>query len=330
MRFFLESMCRAMLCGIVFVPAFTVGCSSARSADGAEGGENAESAESELRALKSNEIVGTIQFGQTVGPLAYTEQPLYRALAFNGTKGASVDIWVRSSDGDARAWLTSSSFSTLAANDDASLGDRDAHLVKTLSKTGTYYIVWREKNREDATFRVSLNAPPAGPPPAGPPPAGPPPGPGVDPFAAWMGGPLVATGTCQQQEVEPYSCVPGWPGRDANGCCIASYPIASLPSTVAFQLTKLSEGSHELSATACTIVNATCAITATAKEDATNALRNPNASLKSTSFYPYMGSLAASVMPDGTLTVGYSGTASYYPGRCGLGTRYLSCTWKAP
>ncbi len=116
----------------------------------------------ELRALAPGEIVGTIAYGQTLGPLPYTERPLYRALRFVAAKGDKVDIWVRSAGGDARAWLTASTFATLASNDDARAGQKDSHIAFTTTRAGTYYIVWREKNREDATFEVSLTG---GPPP---------------------------------------------------------------------------------------------------------------------------------------------------------------------
>ncbi len=139
----------------------------------------------ELRALAPGEVVGTIAYGQTLGPLRYTKRPLYRALRFVAERGDKIDISVRSSGGDARAWLTSSTFATIASNDDAAPGRKDAHIEVTATRAGTHYIVWREKNGADASFEVSL----AG----GPPPT---PGPVVTPGFTAAPGTYTLTGTC--------------------------------------------------------------------------------------------------------------------------------------
>jgi hypothetical protein len=110
-----------------------------------------------LRALKPQEIIGALAYGETSAPVEYTETPLYRAYKFQGKAGDLVDVWVRSSSGgDAHAWLLRSSFSTLASNADADAQTRDAHITAKLGSTGTYYIAFREENREEATFTVSL------------------------------------------------------------------------------------------------------------------------------------------------------------------------------
>ncbi len=145
--------------------------------------------EDQLRALTPGEVVGTIAYGQTLGPLPYSETPLYRALRFVAAKGDKIDIWVRSADGDARAWLTASTFATLASNDDAGAGQKDSHIAFTTTRAGAYYIVWREKNREDASFEVSLAG---GPPPI----AGPITGPITTPGFTATPGTYALTGTC--------------------------------------------------------------------------------------------------------------------------------------
>lgn len=139
----------------------------------------------ELRALAPGEIVGTIAYGQTLGPLRYTGRPLYRALRFEAAKGDKVDIWVRSTSGDARAWLTGPTFATLASNDDAGPGQKSSHITFSTAKAGTHYIVWREKNGADASFEVSL----AG----GPPPT---PGPIATPGFTATAGTYTLTGSC--------------------------------------------------------------------------------------------------------------------------------------
>ncbi len=152
--------------------------------------EDAESVEDGLRRLALREIIGTIAYGQTLGPLPYSERPLYRALKFVAAKGDNVDVWVRSTGGDARAWLTNSTFARVASNDDAAPGQRDSHVVYTTAKAGEFYIVWREKNREDASFEVALSRGPVLPVPSvpgpvpsvpGPVPSAPGPAPSVPP-----------------------------------------------------------------------------------------------------------------------------------------------------
>ena len=110
----------------------------------------------ELRQLSPAEIVGSIALGETSAAIAYTNPPRYRALAFVGTAGASVDAWVRSTDGDALGWIVTSSFKSVASNDDAHAGTTDAHLTAKLPATGTYYVVFRERDHESAHFTVTL------------------------------------------------------------------------------------------------------------------------------------------------------------------------------
>lgn len=113
-------------------------------------------ADDELRALTSAEIIGDLSYGQTSQAVAYTKTPLYRAFRFEGRKGDQVEAWVRSSNGDARAWLLRANFATLATNLDAAPGVKDSRVEKELPETGTYYVVFRETAKKNATFTVSL------------------------------------------------------------------------------------------------------------------------------------------------------------------------------
>jgi hypothetical protein len=159
----------AVLAAALLLPA----CSSAEpTAEGADG----ETAVEELRALSSSEILGSIGYGETKSNVAYDESLTYRAFSFDAATGDEIQIDVRS-DADARAWLTSSSFRTVKSNDNAG-GRRDSRITHRITKAGTYYIVFREKNFEDAVFSVSLERTNGEPPP--PPP--PPPPPTNDPF----------------------------------------------------------------------------------------------------------------------------------------------------
>jgi hypothetical protein len=134
-----------------------VGCSSSASSP------PSSVTSDELRALAPAEIVGDLAYGQTSAIVTYTETPLYRAFRFQGKTGDAVDAWVRSTDGDARAWLLDASFQNVITNDNASAGTTDAHLVTTLKRDGAYYVAFREATREDASFKVTLAGTPASP-----------------------------------------------------------------------------------------------------------------------------------------------------------------------
>lgn len=116
-----------------------------------------QSSDSALVTLGSNEIIGTLCYGQTSAPVAYNDTPKYRAFRFEGVAGDAVSIWVRSKNGDARAWLVDAAFLNVAMNNDADATTKDSHVVTTLPATGTYYVAFREVSQEDATFVVSLD-----------------------------------------------------------------------------------------------------------------------------------------------------------------------------
>ena len=112
------------------------------------------------------QLMGSLSYGQTSAAVSYHNPPRYRAFKFGGQKGDKVDLWVKSSNGDAVAWLLDNSFRTLAANDDASGTNRNSHITATLPGNTnpdiiTYYIVFREYSLRNATFTVTLNGTPA-------------------------------------------------------------------------------------------------------------------------------------------------------------------------
>jgi hypothetical protein len=131
--------------------AAAAGCTVPQGAD-----DVATTNESALRALTAGEILGPITSGQTKGPVFHTGEPRYRAYTFAATAGASIDAWVKSSDGDAVAFLADATFKTVAMNDDASFATTDAHVVASALTAGTYYLVFRERDMEPASFVVSL------------------------------------------------------------------------------------------------------------------------------------------------------------------------------
>lgn len=120
--------------------------------------------EGELRSLTSSEILGTLAYGESSGAVVYTSKPYYRAFAFQGAAGDEVEAWVRSKTGDARAWIVSDSFRTLASNDDAAPGTKDSKLTVTLTRTGTHYVVFRDARSRKHSFVVELAKKNAAPP----------------------------------------------------------------------------------------------------------------------------------------------------------------------
>jgi hypothetical protein len=108
---------------------------------------------------KNWKIVGSLDYGQTSGPVAYTHSPRYRAFKFAGAEGDVVDVTVHTSNGDAVAWLLDNDFKTLAHNDDASAKSTDSHITATLpaNASATHYIVFRDADLGNATFTVKLD-----------------------------------------------------------------------------------------------------------------------------------------------------------------------------
>jgi hypothetical protein len=92
-------------------------CSSPKSATGEE-----KQAATQLAGAfgKGTQIVGSLSYGRTSDAIAYSDPPRYRGLiTFAGAAGDAVDIWVRSGNGDAIAWLADGSSNVIAKNDDA-------------------------------------------------------------------------------------------------------------------------------------------------------------------------------------------------------------------
>lgn len=106
-------------------------------------------------------IVGSLDYNAAAAAVPYTHAPRYRAVKFGGREGDAIDVWVRSADGDAVAWVLDNRFRVLGSNDDADATTLDAHIALTLpaSKSETHYIVIRDYALTDATFDVELAGP---------------------------------------------------------------------------------------------------------------------------------------------------------------------------
>jgi hypothetical protein len=146
-----------------------------------------ESSDSDLSATRIQQL-GTITSG-TTKTVSYTSSPLYRAYAFTAKKGDSVDIWVRSANGDAVAYLLRASFASVARNDDAAGATHDAHITAKIASDGPYFIAFKEAKGKNADFTVSFTSTPAASQDAGAPDSGPPSNDAFDP-ASCSGAPL--------------------------------------------------------------------------------------------------------------------------------------------
>jgi hypothetical protein len=137
---------------------FLGACALAGCAPATEDDEIVGESSDALRTLAANERVGDLAFGETK-TVAYTPSPLYRALRVEAHAGDKLDVWVRGVGPTdvAVAWIVNARSTTLASGDDAD-GTKDAHLVKPITTSGDYWVVFRNKKRAPAGFRVTLAA----------------------------------------------------------------------------------------------------------------------------------------------------------------------------
>jgi hypothetical protein len=222
------------------LPAAAVGC-SAKQGDGVATSSN------DLSALSGAEIVGSIAYGQSVGPISYTENPRYRALSFQGNRGDDVRI-TASGTGVPAVWLLGPDFATITSAT-AEVSARSITISTSLPAAQTYYIAFREADQEDAQFTVSLSAS-SGPNPPPPPPQGNP----ADPFdPASCSGPTASVGELESWlmpgetstplgsgalTVQTRSCVTRSTGPDCSDWATQS----GSGETVALTLTQANDG----------------------------------------------------------------------------------------
>jgi hypothetical protein len=118
---------------------------------------------SEALSKGNIKVLGALQYGQTSNLVSYTSPPKYSAFSFSANAGDAVDIWVRSPDhsGDAVALLLDSKYKEIAYNGNANRSTTDAHIVFTIpsGKGPTFYIAFREHDRQPARFSVQLLGP---------------------------------------------------------------------------------------------------------------------------------------------------------------------------
>ena len=106
-------------------------------------------------------LLGSLASGQPSDSVSYTTPPKYRGFSFIGHVGEQADVWVRSDDGDAVAWVVDNSFNRLAQNDDADSTSLDAHITLKLPANSPetsqkYYIIFTEYSGNAAHFTVEV------------------------------------------------------------------------------------------------------------------------------------------------------------------------------
>ncbi len=145
----------ARLSSLVFVSMLAVSLSTTIACSSSESGEEVGTSQDAIRALQPGEVLGKIVSGETK-TIDYTSTPRFRAVSFFANRGDEVDIWARSTTGDAMLWLAASDYTNVALNDDADATTSDAHIKTKLAKAGQYFIVLRDHFERAAQFSLSL------------------------------------------------------------------------------------------------------------------------------------------------------------------------------
>lgn len=107
-----------------------------------------------------------IAYGETVGPIAYTNPPKYYAVKFTAVTGDNVSVSVTSSSGTAYTWITDSEFGILSFGSGGAAptgGTSTAQASATIPSDGSmkHYVVFREQDLNPTSFTITLNGPPA-------------------------------------------------------------------------------------------------------------------------------------------------------------------------
>ena len=101
-------------------------------------------------------LVGTLQYGQTSAPVTTSGPIRFRAFRFDGEAGDQVVVDVRSTNGDAVAWLLGPDLELLAHDDDSAPGSSDSHIEAALADGGSHYILFADARLRRRTFTVEL------------------------------------------------------------------------------------------------------------------------------------------------------------------------------
>lgn len=148
-----------------------------------------------------------------------------------------------------------------------------------------------------------------------------------------LGKVLQARGTWTGSNRFYYSCVPGTPGRDTNGCCIGTDAIGNRPSTIEFELTPMPAPDRRL-----TLHVTSTEVEGFSSKEATNQSGTPSAdppftispfSLRTALPYAIQGPLVAAWMPPRlVLSFRGDGTGALGTGGCREQTTTVNVTWE--
>jgi hypothetical protein len=102
-------------------------------------------------------IAGSLAFGESASE-RHSGSPRYRAFKFAANGGDTVDIWVRSRNGDPVTFLLNDDFKVVAKNDDASPSNTNSHIATRLPqhRSRTHYVVVRDYDYAAFDFTVAL------------------------------------------------------------------------------------------------------------------------------------------------------------------------------
>jgi hypothetical protein len=107
-------------------------------------------------------VLGTLTYGASSGSVAYTAKPRFRGFRFAGQAGDKVGVEVDAETDGVRpvVWILTDKFKVVARSNDASLAGNFASINPVeLHATGTYYVVFRERDLMPGTFSVRLASP---------------------------------------------------------------------------------------------------------------------------------------------------------------------------
>ncbi len=99
-------------------------------------------------------VLGSIDYGQTSAPVRYSGSPKYRAFGFNAKPGDQLEIWVHARRGTPKAFLTDSSFQSIAGGK-----PHFSTLIPRESQPATYYVVFYGSNYKPGDFTIELQRP---------------------------------------------------------------------------------------------------------------------------------------------------------------------------
>jgi hypothetical protein len=138
---------------LIFLATFAFGCNAPKQIPDDDFSELATLDQKSDAFSSKMRVLGSLVEGQT-RKVYYTSSPLYRGYTLDGT--GPVDLWVRSSTGDAVAWLLDNKYHVVKKNDDADATTYDAHITSEIPADATlpYWLVVRDYDKASGWFNV--------------------------------------------------------------------------------------------------------------------------------------------------------------------------------